>query len=186
MKKLLDSLARLHDPENPNRTLDRLIAWLQQRPLISFCFVGEWLCDLRSKDRLPETWFNDVVFWIVQDWRNHYLQCRCPGCGPETAVPLARVWLWNRKDHRGKDHCTPIYISGYPPFRRPVATECWPAPSNSISLAPFVWQLKDASLLALRKLGFSDVSFQQFNAADPNSLRVLPENEMIFSSRRTI
>jgi hypothetical protein len=182
LKKLLDSLASLNEQKDPQAKLDRVIAWLRQNPLYSFCFVGEWLSDLQGKPQLPTNWFDDVIFWIVQDWRNHYLICNCVGCGPDTAVPLARVWLWRRKDNRGKDRCTPIYTIGYPPFRRPVSRECWPAAAGQVSLAPHIWQLQDSTCLALQELGFGQISFQQFQYTDLTSLRGTLDSEVVYLS----
>ena len=166
LTKLFDTLERLRADGDPRRTVGRLLQWLRQNPPRSFCFLSDYLCDLESSGQFPENWFNEVTFWIVQDWRTSYLGCLCEGCGPETGVRLARVWLWRHRDSQGKQQLKVVYINSYPPFRRPVKRECWPAPADCVSLAPFIWQTADASCSPLRQLGLSDVSFEPFHYSD--------------------
>jgi len=128
--KLLETLERLRSDADPLRTAARLLQWLRQNPPRSFCFLCDYLCDLQTTGKFPENWFNELAFWIVQDWRISYLHCLCDGCGPETGVRLARVWLWRRTDNQGKQQLKVVYINEYPPFRRPVKRECWPAPAG--------------------------------------------------------
>ena len=166
LAKLLETLDRLRSDADPLHTVGRLLQWLRQNPPRSFCFLCDYLCDLQTTGKFPENWFNELAFWIVQDWRISYLHCLCDGCGPETGVRLARVWLWRRTDSQGKQQLKVVYINEYPPFRRPVKRECWPAPADSVSLAPFIWQTADSSCGPLRQLGISDVTFQPLEYSD--------------------
>ena len=178
LHKLLETLDKLRSA--PQRTIERLLQWLRQHPPHAFCFLGDYLCYLQNQDTLPENWFEDLAFWIVQDWRNAYLQCLCDGCGPETGVRLARVWVWRYRDSPGKQQCKVVYINAYPPFRRPVARDCWPAPADSVSLAPFIWQTVDASYAPLRQLGFNEVSAAPFEYSSLEDLRDQLRHENIF------
>jgi predicted flap endonuclease-1-like 5' DNA nuclease len=170
LAKVFEQLEKLHDPGDPQRSITRLLEWLRKHPPQAFCFIGEYVCDLQRLNPLPEDWFKQVVFWIVQDWRISYFRCACEGCGPDTAVRLARVWLWCRKDSQGRQVLKVIYINSYPPFRRPVARDCWPAPADSISLAFLIWQTADSSRSQLCQLGFSDVQFSPLEYKDLGEL----------------
>jgi hypothetical protein len=178
--ELLDALLALFAEGEPDRTVERLLSWLSDRPPYVFCFIRDWLCDLRRSREFPVRWFEQVVFWIVQDWRNSYLQCSCEGCGPETGVRLARVWLWRRRDSRGKERSSVVYINPYPPFRRPIATDCWPAPADHVSLARFIWQTRETSCAPLRALGFTDISFERFEYSDVAHLNEQLRRESLF------
>jgi hypothetical protein len=150
---LLADLTRHSAAPDPRQTL---LGWLQHRSLYTFCFVRDWL--ERPTPSLPPNWFDEATFWIVQDWRNSYLRSLSEGCGPETGVRLARVWLWCRRDSAGKQQCSVVNVNPYPPFRRPVAPDCWPVRADQISLAPFIWQRFDSSYGPLRALGFSEIT----------------------------
>ena len=166
LAKIFDDLEKLHDANDSQRTIVRLLEWLRKHPPHAFCFLCEYLCDLQRVEHLEPGWFNEVVFWIVQDWRISYLRCECEGCGPDTSVRLARVWLWRRKDSQGKQLLQVVYINDYPPFRRPVTRDCWPVPADSVTLAPYIWQTADSSCVPLRQLGFPDIRFVPFDPAD--------------------
>ncbi len=166
LAKIFDALEKLYDASDSQRTVARLLEWLRKHPPRAFCFLCEYLCDPQRVAQLEQGWFDEVVFWVVQDWRISYLRCDCEGCGPDTSVRLARVWLWRRKDKRGKQILEVIYINAYPPFRRLVARDCWPAPTNSVTLAPYIWQTAESSYGPLRQLGFSKIRFDPFDPAD--------------------
>jgi hypothetical protein len=72
-----------------------------------------------------------------------------------------------------------VYINAYPPFRRPVARDCWPAPADSVNLAPYIWQTADFACGPLRQLGFPDIRFAPFDSAD---FRSQLDRENIFVS----
>ncbi len=181
LTKLFDTLAKLYDEGDAQRSISRLLQWLRQHPPHAFCFLWDYLCDLQHSDQLPESWFRDVVFWIVQDWRIQYLRCECEGCGPETSVRLARVWLWRRNDSQGRQVLKVLYINAHPPFRRPVRRDCWPVPADCVTLAPFIWQTADSCCSPLRQLGFSDIRFDPFEYRDLEDFSTQLRREQIFS-----
>jgi hypothetical protein len=166
LARIFDALENLRELGDPQRIIARLLEWLRNHPPHAFCFLREHLCDLQRVEKFEKGWFDEVVFWIVQDWRISYLRCDCEGCGPDTSVRLARIWLWRRKGDLGKQMLGVVYVNAYPPFRRPVARDCWPAPADSVTLAPYIWQTADSSFGPLRQLGFSDIRFDSFNPAD--------------------
>jgi hypothetical protein len=180
LNRLLETLGTFVPGDDARKSLGRLILWLKQHPPQVFCFIGEQLCDLQRMDELPEHWFDDIVFWIIQDWRNEYFRCACAGCGPDTGVRLARVWLWRRKDNQQKDRCSVVYINAYPPFRRPVIRDCWPVPSDAVTLAPYIWQTVDSSKGPIQQLGFSDVTFTELNYATFADLKRQLADEMLY------
>jgi hypothetical protein len=151
---LLDELRRLAEGAANPKTLQRLIDFVQRHPLHTFCFVREWLCDIQRTTVFPERWYDQAVFWIVQDWRNARFQASCRGGGPESGVRLARIWLWKRREN-GNDVFSTLQVHSYPPFRRALANDTWPAPSGTVSLAPFIWQTYDAAYWPLRQLGLA-------------------------------
>jgi hypothetical protein len=180
LAKLFETLENLYDADDPKRTITNLLFWLQKHPTRAFCFLFEYLCDLQRRDHLEENWFNEIVFWIVQDWRSAYLRCNCEGCGPDASVRLARVWLWRRKDTNGKQVLKVIYINAYPPFRRPLTRDCWPVPSDCITLAPYIWQTADSACSPLRQLGFEDIRFDPFEYKDLADFSEQLRSEQIF------
>jgi len=138
---------------NPFATVQNLIDFLQKHPLHTFCFVREWLCDLQKMKELPNGWYEGVVFWIVQDWRNDRFDAACRGCGPDTGIRLARVWLRKQLDSHGNETVSTVYVNAYAPFRRALASDTWPTPPDSINLAPFIWRKREEACWPLRRLG---------------------------------
>jgi hypothetical protein len=183
LTEIFEQLAASFDPQNARGTLERLSYWLKNRSLYSFCFVREWLCDLQRSTQLPEHWFKEMIFWLVQDWRNNYFRCDCYGCGPDTGVPLGRIWLWRQKDSHGKFLCKVIYIDSYPPFRRSLQLECWPTLPGFVSLARFIWQPVDDVYSELRKLNFDRISKEPFIYNDLTEFRARLDRELLFAPR---
>ena len=142
--------------------IEQLIAWLKKNPLHEFCFLEEWLCELSTVRERPHNWFNEAAFWIIQDWRNHYLRCQCYGCGPDSGVPLARVWMWHKKLPAGKMTWKVICVNSHPPFRRVIHPQCWPVPPGSINIAPLIWQPVEEANAELVRLGFREISVEPF------------------------
>lgn len=179
--ELFETLRAMRVPVEPRRTAERLGQWLRGRPLRSFGFVREWLCEIaRQNEPPPQGWYDQIVFWIIQDWRNHYFRCDCYGCGPEAGVPLARVWLWRQRDADGKHRCKVIYVNDYPPFRRPLRQDCWPAPPDHFSLAPFIWQPVDYVITELRKLSFDNVETEHLPSVNLYNLSKQLGAEQLF------
>jgi hypothetical protein len=135
--------------------LDRLTAYVHKNPPSTFCFLREWLCDLRGENPSDET-LGQIAYWIVQDWRIAHLAKPCRGCGPDTGVRLGRVWVWRRSDSkRGTHRFTTMYIKNQLPYRRPLAADEWPESSDEIHLGPYIWQPVAETTQALRKRGIT-------------------------------
>ncbi len=157
--------------DDPTRRLERLGRWADNHQLTSFCFAEDWLTELLKQGEINTRAINELTFWMAQDWRNHYLRCDCFECGPETGVPLARVWLRRVKKDNGRATCKVLYINPYPPYRRPVQQECWPVPSGNLGLARFVWQSVDNVSTELRNMGIDEISMEPFTFDGDTNLR---------------
>lgn len=181
--QLIESLQSLQDPKDWRRTAERLEQWLKGNPLHSFCFVREWLCDILrgTNPPAPQNWFEQMAYWIIQDWRNRHLRCDCHPCGPDAGVPLARVWLWRQRDADRKQRCKVVNVNSYPPFRRPLQQDCWPAPPDRINLARFIWQPMDSVSTELYKLNFGNFRTQRFTFSNLKSLYAQLYDEVIFA-----
>lgn len=184
LRELFAGLPSQYNSENWRATLDSLLHWLKTHPLRGFCFVREWLCQLqRSLQPVESRTFDRIIFWLVQDWRNNYFRCDCYGCGPDSGVPIARVWLWRQKGERGKQICKVVYVNSYPPFRRVLREECWPAQSGAVSLAPFIWQPVDYAFKELRNLGFDQITVKPFEFASLSDLKEQFANDLLYVQR---
>ena len=180
--RLIAILERIIALENTREIPTRLLAFLQEHPLHTFCFIREWLCAIQ-KDAggvEPRVW-REVAFWILQDWRNAYFAATCKGCGPDTGILLARVWVWGRPVDNRERYST-LYVETRPPFRRPIARDEFPAPAGTINAAPYIWQLDSDVKSALRGLGFMEVRSERLDFDDlrqiigrPQSLFLHPE-----------
>lgn len=184
LRELLNNIQVISTINDQKQRVERLSQYLTSHALHNFCFIREWLCDLQNLDSLPQGWFEKVSFWLVQDWRSYYLRCDCFGCGPDTGVHLARVWLWRRKDERGRSYCKVVYINQYPPFRRPLQKECWPTRSGYLNVARFVWQPADDVVAELRNLGFSRISKRPFTYETWDGLRAQFIEDNLFVPHR--
>jgi len=170
----------LADLEKRRSSPKDLLGWIPGR-LHSFCFVEESLCMLvnPSKDqpsaqpategqtgagtaaRAPEEEiFSNLIFYIVQDWRNHYFECVCESCRDNACegdgVPLARVWVWDKRVGDCKK-CNVVYIDSYPPYRRLLSRECSPVHPGCIDLSRYVWRDAVEARQELARSGFTDV-----------------------------
>ena len=169
---LVRDLDRILSPQ-VEAPIDRLIEYVTRHSPHTFCFIREWLCYLQGTQKTsdPKTdaekaaaqkaaaelraTLSQVAFWIVQDWRNEYLLKPCRGCGPDTGIPLARVWMWMRRDSRGKEKLTTVYVNAYPPFRRALSNDEWQLPADKVNLAPYVWQPVDTVRQSLQRAGLT-------------------------------
>lgn len=79
-----------------------------------------------------------VLFALVQVCRNAFLNCECFGCDEDTQLPLARVWVSPEDRDRNKE-CHIVAVDAYPPYRRPIQPECWPAPLGALNVGRFIW-----------------------------------------------
>lgn len=172
LTEMFDAFHAMAGLQEPRRRLGRLLAWLKEHPPNTFCYVHEWLCDLQSDEEtpLPDRWFDQAVFLIVQDWRNAYFRASCAGCGPDTGIRLARVWLWMRRVEN-KEKFSTLYVDAYLPFRRLLAKDDYPARDGYVNMAPYIWQPADRASLSLRDLGFTDIQLREFGFPDLIALR---------------
>ncbi len=151
--------------------LKRLLAYVHEHPLHSFCFVHEWLCQLDREQREPtDDEFNDAAFWIVQDWRNEFLRIGCKSCSPETGVLLARVWVM-KQNVRNQEVFTTLDVSPYEPFRRVLAKDDYPIDPASINVGPFIWHPYSGVHAALRDAGFQSIGETELTFSNLVELR---------------
>jgi hypothetical protein len=155
---------------NMNNLKDTLLAWLDEHPLHQFCYVRDWVCELpKSEDNWRQRLI-EILFYIVMDCRNTFLRCDCNTCESDEGVLLARVRMKPSIDAKGHRQCHVLEIDPYPPYRRMLSSECWPAPLGKINLGRFIWHRWDEVCLELRHLGIelkkephtlSDTGYQQ-------------------------
>jgi len=155
-----------------------LLAYLADS-LHSFCFVEDWLCDLsRQKPDPPTDWLERVFPFIIQDFRNHYLLCSCVSCVGNSCdgdgVPLARVWIWDRKDATCK-MCKVVYIDTCPPHRRPLSRECRPTEPGCVDVSGYIWRSKDEVFQELQRTGY-DVTLRESGIGE---IAILEKREIL-------
>jgi len=171
LKAIFDELVAINGIGDEQRKLARLLAYVHGHSLQTFCFVHEWLCDLQDDDgNLPQNWFRRAAFWIVQDWRNAWFRAGCKGCDTETGVLLARVWIW-RQSVNGQEKFSTLYVDAYPPFRRLIGKDDYPAPAGAINAAPYIWQPLENVTAALYDKGFGNITPGQFTYNSVDELR---------------
>lgn len=137
-----------------------LLKWVRGK-LHSFCFIEECLCD-----ETPQIPIASWQAYIIQDWRNHYFQCLCEPCKSNVCdgdgVPLARVWVWDKK----KDNCRicrVAYIDSYPPYRRLLGRDCWPTHKGCLDLSRYIWRDVDEVRAKLSEAGLGVHDIQVMN-----------------------
>ncbi|MEV6304232.1 helix-hairpin-helix domain-containing protein [Actinoplanes sp. NPDC051861] len=91
-------------------------------------------CDLRSRVTATpsEKDLTQWLFELVQEARGAYLTGPCET--PCDGVRLARAELTRVKNVWGIRT-----IDVYPPYRRPLSTDAWPAPLGSVNAAQMIW-----------------------------------------------
>jgi hypothetical protein len=140
-----------------------LLRRLGEAPLRQFCFVHDWICTMTAEELTDEAKLGQVLFWLVQDCHNAFLTCACYACQDSPGVPLARVWLQATPDSDGKQVCTVLGIDAYPPYRRPLSPECWPAPLGSVNAGQVIWHDLEEARTKLADLGVDVVRQEVFN-----------------------
>lgn len=125
--------------------------WIQDHPLHQFSFLERHISAMEPAS-FNEAKIAELLFWLVQDCRNAFLSCACFGCEENNGVPLARVYL-EVKDEPGKPRCKVLVIDAYPPYRRQLRAECWPAPPGKVNLSRFIWHCWDEVCRELDELG---------------------------------
>ena len=128
-------------------------AHIRRYGLHTFCYAGEWLCEIEQKSKGSSTEvLHRIVPLLMQDWRNHRLIRPCTRCGTESGVRLARVFL-ARKLNGGKESFSTIYVNAAPPFRRLLARDEWPVAEGKVNLAPYIWQPAAMAVATLQRAG---------------------------------
>lgn len=162
LKSLVGTLGRLNSPKD-------LLGFVQGR-LHSFCFVEDWLCELIKKQKDKPRLANGsamesevrekLLLYIVQDFRNHYFRTQCETCVDNvcdgTGVPLAQVWMWEKKEGPCKI-CKVVSIDPYPPYRRPFVKGSRLIPGGLVDLSGYIWQDRMEVVASLRKQGFGKI-----------------------------
>jgi predicted flap endonuclease-1-like 5' DNA nuclease len=128
-----------------------LLQWIDAHHPHHFCFLRDRICAAEEDSLTDESRLSELLFWIAQDRRNEALSCSCQGCGPHTGgVPLGRVWV---TAGASKGHCQIAAIDPFPPYRRPLLEECWPAPLGYVNAAQVVWHRRSEACTRLADLG---------------------------------
>jgi hypothetical protein len=140
------------DADQATRVRAWFLSWIDRHPLHHFCRLRDRICDLDAKTLVENGTIADLLFWFVQDSRNAYLACGCYSCGPDTAVPLARVWL-RAPDGSSNGGCRVTGIDPYWPFRRGIGLDCWPAPPGTVNIAQLIWHRQTEACVRLADLG---------------------------------
>lgn len=133
--------------------------WVDGHPLHQFCFVRDEIGGLDERKPVTEGDIARLLFLLVQDCRNAYLTCSCHACEDSPGVPLARVWLHTEEQGR---RCKVVAIDPYPPYRRPLRTECWPAPLGWVNVGQVIWHRWEGACARLADLGVSVVGVVDF------------------------
>jgi len=127
---------RAAGPELAGAVRRWLLAWIAEHPPGQFCFLAERICALDDDELVRLDRLAPILFALVQDCRNALGLCPCPPCSDADGVPLARICL---EAGGGKHPCRVVSIDPYPPYRRPLGTDCCPAPLGAINLGCLVW-----------------------------------------------
>lgn len=165
--------------EHPQKRWEDIRAWLLKwidgtsgydaHPLHQFCWLRDCLCtvDEMNLESLDQ-YVSNILFWLVQDCRNHTLQSTCSDCPDDHGVPLARLCLWVPR----KQKCKVLAIDPYPPYRRPLSLDSWPTPSGLVNIGRAIWQPPEQARALLTEMGLTVVSGETpFElASDPNTL----------------
>lgn len=142
-----------------------LLRWIQEHPLHQFCFIRDRICEMSEEALTQEAQIAELLFWIVQDCRNHFLACACHSCLAEEGVPLARVYLRPRQGD-GKGRCDILAVDPYPPYRRPLSPACWPAPLGQVNGGQLIWHRWEEACTALADLGVRVAGREDFSVPE--------------------
>lgn len=129
-----------------------LVRWIDAHPQSRLCDKREAICSAPESYLSNEGNLVRLLFELVLECRTTYLNCDCFGCEKDTGVPLARVWL-TTDEGGGREGCRIRAIDPFPPYRRPIKPECWPAPLGSVNVGRFIWHRWDEACTALDDLG---------------------------------
>ncbi len=170
--EVLEKFSNLFGQNFPAADVRRwLLRWIDDHPEYQLCYLREQLCKEVDGFFTIQTNLVKVFFQLVQHCRNAYLNCDCFGCDEDARVPLARVWLLP-DDRATGQACRIVAIDPYPPYRRPIQAECWPAPLGAVNVGRFIWHRWDEVCRAVDDLGLQ-VERREFSM--PATLGALAE-----------
>jgi hypothetical protein len=175
---LLKELSGLEGSKNPQQIL---LAWIKKHPLQQFVEIEELI---RSSE-FDSKRIYEILFYLVQDCRNAYLNCDCHGCD-DHYVPLARVHVQRGEDECGRPECRVVCIDPYPPYRRPLSRDCWPAPLGQINLGYLIWHRWEEVCLELKRLGFHGYKEEPFDYCSPAEYDEKLASDLIFGCDKEI
>lgn len=155
-----------------------LFNWITEHPLHHFCFIRDRIC-ATAPEKFNDATRNEILFFLVQDCRNAFLQCACFECSAEDAgVRLARIYVLP-ESHDGKTCCRVQAIVPYPPYRRHLSLSCWPARFGDVNLGGAVWLPWTEGRSYLR--GF-DVALGDVHYVGPQQIDKLIGAEVVFKA----
>jgi predicted flap endonuclease-1-like 5' DNA nuclease len=149
LKEFRYQFSRRLDPVEVRRWL---LHWIEAHPQYRLCNLRDAWCELEERVFGEERFVIQLLFQLVQNCRNAYLNCDCFGCDEDASIPLARVWLVKNGNGHG-DECHVVVIDPYPPYRRPIQPECWPAPLGYVNVGRFIWHRWEEVCTQLSDLG---------------------------------
>jgi hypothetical protein len=156
LRAFKDDFAELEAP----RVRDWLLDWLRKHPARHYCFLHESICRLDEERLADEEAVARLLLLFVLDCRHTYLNCRCHDCDEDHGVPLARVWL--RSDPAQGGRCQVVAVDPAPPFRRPLAPACWPAPLGMVNVGQVIGHREEEACTRLADLGVEVVDTDDF------------------------
>jgi predicted flap endonuclease-1-like 5' DNA nuclease len=169
---LKDFRAQFGASADPEQVRQWLLRWLHEHQEYGLSYVYE-LIKTASVDFLrQERNLVPVFFAVVQACRNAYLNCGCFGCDEDARLPLARVWLLP-DDRAAGQECRVVAVDPYPPYRRPIQPECWPAPLGEVNVGRFIWHRWEEVCTALTDLG---LNVERTPFRPPATLRALQDS----------
>ncbi len=128
-----------------------LLDWVDKHPSGQVCNVREDLCEIEPSGFTRQDAAR-VLFRIVQSCLGQFLACDCHTCHEGPGVPLARVWLQARTE-RGAEQWVVRHVDPYPPYRRLIGRDCWPAYLGSVNAARVIWQRPEEAVAVLAGQG---------------------------------
>jgi hypothetical protein len=147
--EVLDAFQRRFGSSRNREEIRRwLLGWIDEHPLHHFCFIRGQVCELEGKT-VSEALLLRILFLLVQDCRNAFLQRACHACQGSEDVPLARICLALEE---GRE-CRVCSIDPYPPYRRPLSPAGFPAALGDVNLGPWIWHREEEVCAALADLG---------------------------------
>src|SRR5262249_31744884 len=95
--------------------------------LHTYCYIEDCLCKMVDDGQDDQKALEQLRADIIFDYRAHLLRRRCESCLDNPCdgdgVPLARVWVWDRRDP-GCVSCNVVLIESGSPYRRPIGGPC--------------------------------------------------------------